>query len=267
MARIFLANVACNLRFYSRNRLLVLFGLIVLALGCISTVPWLLMSSTVRHFEMLQATSSLLSTFALVLTPSLSLVLIGSHLRGRTIKMVLTKVCPPGLWLASTLVSATLVSLLLHSFGLALTATLSVVWGIPFQSGFVFVFADGFLRSIIVLSYVSFLSVVLHPVIVVLTVLALGESTFYQLRFLALTGLEAGRHPILLSVLEKGLGAVYAVLPMFNPLSDKTQGVYTTFRATGYDWKFLPWIAAYTAGIVLFFWLASVIALRRRSFP
>jgi hypothetical protein len=267
MRELLWANVVCNLRFYSRNRLLWAFGSLFLVFGCFSAVPWLLVSSTVRHFETLQTIASGLSAFTFVLTPTLGLALITSHLRGRSIKMVLTKLCPPGLWLASSLLSAALVSLILHALGLAITATLSFAWGIPFQGGFVFLFVDSFLRSVIVLSYVSFLTVVLHPVVVVLVVVFLGEATFYQLRFLVLTGLEAGRHPVLLSFLDKGLAVVYAGLPTFRPLSDKTETVYASMRATGYDWSFLPWIASYTVGIVLFFWLASGIAIKRKDFP
>ena len=63
---------------------------------------------------------------------------------------------------------------------LVVTAILFLVWHIPFQWGIFYVVVDGFLRSIIIFSVITFLATVLHPFIAVLVMLVLCSSGVYH---------------------------------------------------------------------------------------
>ena len=260
------ANLGTHLKFYRRNRLLLVLALLFALLAGLSITFSLIFSSTTGRFEIIHGVVSQLDNFAFVLVAALGLFLISSHLRNRSLKMVLTKPCPPETYLASVFLSAAVVRTALYvailSFGLILCG----FWRIPIQSGFFFfVTAESLLQGLIVMAYLTFLSVVMHPIPAVLIALILNEGIFYQLRFALLTAIKTTRGNPLLPVIEKATYLLYMILPIYQPYSEKTESVHESLRTRAADWGTLGQVALYMVAITGLCFCLSDLALRRKN--
>lgn len=258
-------HLGVDLKFFRRNRLLIAVAAVFLAITGLSLVGALLYSSSTSRFESIRNVSEALNGFVRILVPAMGLFLVSSHLRNRNLKMVFTKPATPELWVFSGLLAAILVGLVLHLVVWLVSVGLSLAWGVPVQSGFLFVALDSFFRSAILLGYLSFLAVVLHPVVAVILVLVFNESTFYGLVFMMEAAVHAtGKNP-LLPVLREVFRFVYMVIPMTDPLSERSREVAMSLRAEAGDWQTLLMRAGYTLVVLTFFYLLSTLGLRRRN--
>ena len=258
-------HLGVNLRFFRRNRLLIAVAAVFLAITGLSLVGALLYSSSTSRFESIRNVSEALNGVVRFLVPAMGIFLVSSHLRNRNLKMVFTKPATPELWVFSGLLAAILVGLALHLLVWLVSVGLSLAWGVPVQSGFLFVALDSFFRSAILLGYLSFLTVVLHPVVAVLLVLIFNEGTFYGLMFMMEAAVQAtGKNP-LLPVLREVFRFVYMVIPITDPLAERSREVALSLRAEMGDWRTLLMRAGYTLVVLTFFYLLSTLGLRRRN--
>jgi ABC-type transport system involved in multi-copper enzyme maturation permease subunit len=258
-------NVGVLLKFYARNRLLIVIALIFLLLAALTVSMSLVYGSTSDHFEIISSALSTLNGFTLILAAGLGLFAISSHLRQRSLKMVLTKPCLPEVWIGAVFASALVVAALLYGLNLLFGLVLSLVWGVPVQSGLFFLPLEGLLRSAIALSYLSFLTIFLHPAVAVLVVLFFNEGTFDGLRQMLLTAIKTNAGNPLLPVLEWLTKILYMVLPTFHPYETRLEGVSNTLRASASDWLTLAKTAGYAATALGLFFCLAVAALRRRN--
>src|SRR5437868_478880 len=129
------ANVWAGLTYYRRSRLLLAFMLLFLLLTALQSLPPIFMNSGVQSFNSLQQITSTLNGFVLILSAGMGLLILSSHLRNRSLKMVFTKPCPPALWVLSSFLAAALVSLFLSAVVLSGGLALSLVWHLPVRVG------------------------------------------------------------------------------------------------------------------------------------
>jgi ABC-type transport system involved in multi-copper enzyme maturation permease subunit len=113
MTELLKANIWADVTFYRRSKLLLAFMLVFLLMTALQSLPPLFMNSGVQSFNSLQEIVSDLNFFLLVLAAGMGLLVISSHLRNRSLKMVFTKPCPPEMWLLSAYLSAAAMSLFL----------------------------------------------------------------------------------------------------------------------------------------------------------
>ena len=258
-------HLGVHFRFFRRNRLLIGVAAMFLAITGLSLAGALLYSSSTSRFESIRNVSEALNAFVRILVPAMGLFLVSSHLRNRNLKMVFTKPATPELWIFSGLLAAILVSLALHLVIFFASVGLSLAWGVPVQAGFLFTALDSFFRSAILLGYLSFLAVVLHPVVAVILVLVFNESAFYGLMFMMEAAVRAtGKNPFL-PVLREVFRFVYMVIPITEPLSERSREVAVSLRAEAGDWQTLLMRAGYTLVVLTFFYLLSTLGLRRRN--
>ncbi len=259
-----LLNTRVHLRFFARNRLLLAFGLVMLLLFGVTMVPMVLFESSSDRFNLLRSITGQMSGYALVFTASLGLFAVSSHLRNRNVKMVLTKPCLPETWLASIFLSALLVAAGIYTLLAVAAAALSWFWGIPWQWGFVYVAVDGACRAVIQMSLLTCLATAFHPVVAVLIALFFNEATFYQLKFLVAGAMAADGGKPWLTAASILCDAFYMVLPMADPLADRTQNVYQALRAGGIDWLNLGITLGYSVLLSAFLFVVSDYLLRRK---
>lgn len=258
------SNMVVNFKFYLRNRLLLVISLLFLGMTALSTIPAFFMSSN-QTFTILKSLFIQLNSFTMVFTAGMGLFLVSTHLKNRSIKMVLTKPCLPEVWLASAFFSAVAVSLVLNLLILLFAVVFSFSMGIPFQDGYVFISLDYFIKSIIMLSYIMFLSMVFHPVMAVLVALIFNEGTFYGLKtmLMAVSKSNSGWY---LVAFEKVVGIIYMITPIMSPLSsEKTGNIYSSLRVASPDWGNLVNAAVYTLAITWLFFLLSDRSLRNKT--
>jgi hypothetical protein len=264
MLELLLVNTRTLLRFHRRNRLLIGFGLVMLTIFLLSFVPALLFETTSSRFEMLRNLASQMNSFALVLVPALGLLAVSSHVAARNVKLVVTKPCPPEVWLGAVFLSAILVALAIHAAMALFTAALSLWWKVPYQSGFLFIAIEGFFSSVVLLSFLTALAMAMHPVIAVITVLFFNESMFYQLKFVVAAAQRSGEQKGLLAA-EVACDTVYQLLPMLDPLGQRVEALRASLRVSGHDWLLLALAGLYALLATAFFFVGSSWLLRRKS--
>jgi hypothetical protein len=90
MAELMKANVLANFAYYRRSRLPIAFLLVFLLLSGLESRPALFSDSGVQAFNTLQGIPSPLNTYLLLFAGGLSLFLISSKVRSRSLRMVFT---------------------------------------------------------------------------------------------------------------------------------------------------------------------------------
>jgi hypothetical protein len=258
-------NTAVLLRFYARNRLLHVIALIFALLAGITVSFSLAYGSSAGRFSIIADSMSTLNGFAFVLSGFLGLFAISSHLRQRNLKMILTKPCLPEVWIGSVFLSGLVVATLLHLVTILYGVSLSLLWGVPIQTGLFFLAAESLLRSAVLLGYLSFLSMLMHPVLAILIALLFNEGTFYSIRFMLLTGIRTTGGNPLLPVLEKGTYLLYLLLPAYKPYEELTGPVESSLRVGAAEWLALARIAGYAGTTLGLFFLLAVWGLSRRN--
>lgn len=251
-------------KFYRRSRLLLAIGLVYLGGIGISLIYLAAMRSGTGRFELVRSLFDRLNGFATLLTAALGLLVISTHLRNKSLKIVFTKPSPPDLWLAACVLSAATVSLAVHALTLTLVLGLSLAWGVPIQTGWAVLCAHGFLSALVLLGFVMFLTMAVHPAIAVLLALLLQEPTFYWLRF-TLAARIAGDWSTFYWLLERTCAAIYFVLPSFNPYGDRLESVSLSLRASADDARVVVYSAGYALACLVFFYALSAWLLRRKD--
>jgi hypothetical protein len=209
---------------------------------------------------------STLNLYLLLFAGGLSLFLISSNLRSRSLKMVFTKPCTPSSWLVSTFLSAVAVSFLLNCAVLASMVVMSLFWHVPIRAGLVFISADTFIASVGIIAYMTLLASVMHPAIAVTFALIFNASTFYSLQFWTQSVMRAGNSSVGLRVLEKTFHYLYILLPMVHAFEKKTEGIYSSLRVMHGEWKYLLYAFGYVLVLSSFCYLAALSALQRKRY-
>jgi len=94
MAELLKANLLSNFAYYRRSRLLIAFALVFLLLTALTSLPTFFIKSGVQNFNSLQEIYSTMNGFLLFFAAGLGLFVVSSHLRNRSLKMVLRSPAP-----------------------------------------------------------------------------------------------------------------------------------------------------------------------------
>ena len=258
------SNTVVHLKFFARSRLLLALAVIVVAMTAVGVVPALLMSSAIGRFEQLRMLVSMFASTTLLLTSSLGLLAAAAHIRGRTVRMVLTRPCLPEVWLASIFIAGVLVIAALHLLMAIATIAASLAWGVPYQTGFAFIAVDAFCRALIWFGWATALGVAFHPVVAALVALFFNEGTLYGVKFIVASSAQASGGSWPFAVMGRVADAVYMAVPMVTPFAQKTEDIYSSLRTVRSDWVVLVQIMGYTVLAMAFFFCVSDLILRRR---
>ncbi|HEX7797723.1 MAG TPA: hypothetical protein VF456_25350, partial [Vicinamibacterales bacterium] len=185
---------------------------------------------------------------------------IWSHRRARSIKMIAATPAPFPAWVASVFVTAALVGLAVQGVIAILVGMLSVLWNVPYQLGFLYVAMNQFADSLIMLAFLTALSVWMHPVLAILLFVFLGESTFRTIR-VTLESVDGGW---LVRGAKATVTGLYYVLPSFAPFAGRTLMLTRSMQASVSDWRYLALAYAYATLAVSFGYVATIASLRRR---
>jgi hypothetical protein len=246
------ANLRANFTFYRRSRLLLAFGIVFFLISILVMLPTFFSDSRVEHFNTLRQIFDTLTFDIEILSGGLGLFLVSSHLRNRSLKMVFTKPCPPGLWLASAFLSAAFVSLLLTAGVLLSTVALSLWWHVPVRVGLLFLSLNSLVTSLIAIGYTLLLGTLVHPALAVAVLLIFNEATFFSaLEWTQAVIHSANGHAHLgIRALEKFFYVIYLTAPTYEPFHKQFQTVDYSYRASTSEWKYL----LYSVGYVLVLW-------------
>ena len=261
------SSVRTNLLFYRRNRLLWLIAIVLVFSFLVTLVPALFLRTSSQRFEIVKTIFDYLNYFYFLFAAALGLVSVSSHLRDRSIKMVMTKPVRPEVWLGSHFIAAALVFVGLMVVNLLVTSTLMLFWGIPLQSGLIMLAATTVCRCLILFSFLTFLSVLVHPVLAGVLALLFQDGLFYQLSTLTASAQRLAESDIYRSFLaatKYGLLIVYKVLPVYSPFQEEFASVEQSLRVESVHLLPFFWTALYAATFSTLLFLLTVWALRNR---
>ncbi|MBI5624979.1 MAG: hypothetical protein HY924_14480 [Elusimicrobia bacterium] len=261
------ATVMANLRFYRRSRLLLGIALLFVGMPALSMIPSLFFLSSAAKFEIIQMVLRQATSAISLLTAALAMLAIHHHLTSRAYRVVVTKPCRPETWLLAHFLSGMLVGTALLAVSLLGCGVLFVVWRIPFQWGMLLIGVDQLLRLLVLFSAVSFLTIVLHPIVAILSLAVVREETFYQLIVVISAGLSNAEGRLergFYTALRQLCSAAYYALPSSQPFDQKLQPLYSTFRASLPEAGLLALSILYAALVAALFYFLGVFALKRR---
>jgi ABC-type transport system involved in multi-copper enzyme maturation permease subunit len=253
-----------HLKFLARSRVLLGFATLIVLGTAIGLVPALFLETTSNRFDVLKSVAEQLHGTAALITGGIGLLAIWSHRRQRSLKIVASKPSPLEGWVASIFAAAAMAGIAAHAAVAAATFGLSLYWGVPYESGFVYLAAMRFVESLILLAVLSALSSALHPVIAALIVMFFSESTFRFLGTFVAGATEAGRRSLGMRLSLKLLRALYYIAPAYAPFEHKTALVHESLRVAAVDWKYLAATCGYTLLASAVGFLVTVVVLRRR---
>lgn len=261
------ANLRANFLYYRRNRLLLAVVLVVTFFLGVSWIPALFAGSPNQRFALVVHLFESLQVYVYLLAVALGLLAVSSHLRDRSIKMVLTRPVPPALWLGSHWLSAALLLAALTAGSVALTAGALALWGIPWQAGFAYLGLITWLRCLVVFSFLIFLTTFLHPVLAGLVALVFQPATFYGLATWTASAAQtaetaAGRAG--LGALSHLLYLLYTVLPLSGLAGGSEERISGSYRAGMADLRDIGVALVYTAVLAALFLALSSRELGRR---
>ena len=258
-------HVWAHLKFFLRNRLILGLILAAGAFQLIGILMSLMYESSGSRFNRLNVLSSQLHGLIWLYGGLLALLAMWSHLRDRSTRLIFVRPIRPEVWIASVFVSAVLVTAAAHVLVGAMTAALSFAWGIPYQTGFVWLAIDRIFESVIIVALVAALGVAVHPVLAVMSLVFFSEETIYYF-YVTLTAANQREDASLwVDLGQRVAAAVYTVVPMLNPFESQTAAVAGTLRVRPADWMYLANTGAYTALFATCCFFGAMLALRRRT--
>jgi hypothetical protein len=260
------ANIKTNFKFLFRNLLL----LLIIIIFVITILQNLLMSSfmhqsNTNRFDTIQSIVSIMQGFSGVLVISIGVLIVFSHLRGRSLKLIFTKPCLPETWLLSLFLTIIISAAVLYFFSFLVASCLFIVWKIPYQWGLLYLTAREMLTACATSLTLLMLCLIVHPILAVFVLLTFQERSFYFLvtQLEALLRTTSSANSFYLSLAKQLAYAIYMILPadLFGTASQK---INSSWIMTGKDTLHLGIIFVYTVvlGTLLFF--LSLILLRKK---
>ena len=259
-----IATIKTNLLFYRRNGVLIGVGLFLLFFYGLSMLPFVFFTSSTQRFEIVKRTFINLNDFIIVFTGLLGLLTLSYHRSNRCLKMIFTKPCLPETWLLGTFISAMVFSLILYGI-IFLIAFLSFpLFGVSFTQGLLYLSFYHFLIGLNVYAILTFLTIIMHPILAAIVALLMNEGTFYGLLTLVMGGLKASPDNRLLVFLKYIFYSIYFVVPQYSPFKADLQEVYETFRVTSPDLTYLFYALIYTLIFSSFCFFLTTYVLKKK---
>ena len=253
-------HTAVHLTCLRRNRLVQGFAVLVLASLTVALVPALVFDDDSNRFQALRQVARTLHGAVSGVTAALGVFLLWTHRRTRAITMVATTAAPFGAWVGSLFVTAALVGAAAQAVVALLVFTLSTVWGVTYQYGFVYLALDHLAESLIALAAFTVLGVRLHPVIAAALAMVINDSTLRTLRY----GLELLPLGPLLTTVKAAATGLYYLLPASDPFGERTAALYRTMRVAESDWRYLLGTTAYALLALAFAQVTTLVLLRSK---
>ena len=265
MGKLLKANILADLAYYRRSKLLLAFMLVFLLMTALQSLPPLFMNSGVQNFNSLQQIVSTLNFFLLILAAGMGLLIISSHLRNRSLKMVFTKPCRPEVWLLSAFLSAAAMSLFLNGVVLGSGVLLSSLWHLPVRVGLVFVSAETFVISLGLIAYLMLLAMVMHPALAAIVAIIFNADLFYQFDVWTKAAIRSGNASLALRMVEGVFHSLYILLPMVYPFDKQTEKIHTSLRVMSSEWKYLLFSFGYVVALSAFCYCVGLYALQKKN--
>jgi hypothetical protein len=259
-------HIVSHLRFYRRSRIVLAVGLVILGFWSLEIFPVFMVGTASNRFNQLRSVANQLTMLGWFLSAGLGLYVTSSHLRNKSVQVILTRPGSPQIWLGSVFLSSLILAAATQVIGAVITFMLSVAWSVPYQMGFLYLAVDAVFEAAIVIAFLTTLGAVVHPMVALLIAILFNEGTFGALRYQTSIMVTQGVGGGAMSTLNAVVVGLHEALPMLDPFARQTAEVGKTLRVSASDWGYLAATAVYTLAVTAICFLVSDLALRRRSF-
>lgn len=267
MKKQIITNIRTNLKFYLRNALLWII-LIVFCFYIFTSIMFsLTYMSQAGKFRAIQNIVSTLSTYSMMIMALVGILIVATHIRNRSLKLVFTKPCTIESWFLSIYLTTLLISGILFLIILLIASILFLVWEIPFQPGLIYQLLYTFLQGWIYFSFLIFLGMILHPFLAIYFAIIFNEQTFY---FLLLSIKHAIKDATTfakifwLTIAEKLANFIYMILPT-SPYKEQIEKIEKSWIVETRDFMNLGVFILYTIVIcALFYYLSCYLMKKKR---
>lgn len=267
MKKQIITNLRTNLKFYLRNALLWIILIVFCFYGLISIMSSLTYMSQAGKFRTIQEIVSILSKYSMIMIALLGILIVSTHLRNHSLKLVFTKSCTIETWFLSIYLTTLLISGLLFLLILLIASILFLVWKIPFQAGLIYELIYTFLQSWIYFSFLIFLGVIFHPFIAIYFAIMFNERTFYYLLLSIKYGIKEATtfaKIFWLTIAEKLANFIYMILPT-SPYREQMVRIEKSWIVETRDFMSLGVFILYTVVIcTLFYYLSCYLMKKKR---
>src|SRR5687767_8951871 len=103
-------HVGSHLRLFRRSRIVLAVGLVIVGFWAIGVLPFMFGGTAGNRFNLLMRVSEQLATLGWVLSAGLGLFVTSTHLRNKSVQVILTRPGSPQIWLASVFLAALVVA-------------------------------------------------------------------------------------------------------------------------------------------------------------
>lgn len=260
------AHVRTHFRFFARNRILLAASAIFLVFAGLTILSATVWTTAGGHVALLQHVGQTLFGFLRFLAPGMALLLVFSHVRDRSLRVVLTKPQPGESWLLSGILAVALVAFALHVAVLGLETCLALVWKVPgVLPGLAYGALDSFVRSLVSVGYLTLLATLFHPVVALLVLSLVNEPTLGAIREMLALNVAASPGGVLSWLGERVAAAAYYAVPMLHAFGSRTDQAVGAFRLTGETWLYLAARAGYSLLALAACFAVAAVAFRRKS--
>ena len=259
-------HVGSHLRLFRRSRIVLAVGLVIVGFWILGALPFFFGGTDGNRFNQLRSVSQQLATLGWFLSAGLGLFATSTHLRNKSVQVILTRPGSPQIWLASIFLAALIVAAATQLAGALVTFALSLLWGVPYQVGFLYLAIDGIFEAAIVIAFLTTLGAVVHPIVALLAFALFNEGTFGAVRFGLSMMVAQDQGGSFVAAMKTVVVAIHEALPMLDPFATQTGDVAASLRVSGPAWGFLAATAVYSLVVTTICFLLSDLALRRRSF-
>ncbi len=268
MLKPFRSNLVAHLIFFRRNRLVALIALVVCFIWGTMLLPSLLFMSANDKFDMVKMLINQSQGFVTFFAAALAVMTLTYNFNRRCFKMVITKPCPPEIWLLAHFGAVLLVALALHLIILSATIVLFLSWHIPMQWGVFYIVCESFLHTVAIVSILTFLVSVAHPFLAVLLMLVASEGTFYGLLTLLGAAVQHATKPwaeLGYRLADAVAYALYLIIPGYSMFEKTATPIHYSLRMGWTDLGWLGLTTLYTILVGALSFTLAALALRRRS--
>lgn len=267
MMKAFQSNLVAHLIFFRRNRLVLLVGLFLCFIWGSTLIPSLLFISARDKFQLIQMLMSQSHGVVMVFVAALAVMALHYNFNQRCFKMVITRPCPPEVWLLALYAAVMLVAAVLYALVLVAVVVLFRVWHIPLQWGVFYVVGNSFLTVMTIVPVLIFLVTVMHPFLAIILMALANEGTFYGLLVMLSAALSHATAPwakFWYGVANTVVYGVYLVVPSYSLFERKVAKIHSSLRMGWNDLEWLGLTLLYTVLIGALFFALAALALRRR---
>ncbi|MBP7652306.1 hypothetical protein KA977_02720 [Candidatus Dependentiae bacterium] len=243
-----------------------LFILVLGGIVALSAIPSIMFFSATKKFDIIQNIFSQLTSSCYAITVILALITLSSHIKNRSVKMIITKPCSAEIWTLSILISGLIFIIFFYSVILISILGLSLFWSIPIQKGMILVLFEKFYLSFVLFALFTFLSVLFHPAIALILGLSLNESTFYHLCLSSNAGLKisSGIYKQFYKILEQILFMIYYCVPSLSPYEKFKGNIYLSYIIEPDKLKYFGYTFLYYSVLIGLFYFLTLIFLKKK---